>query len=80
MKEFELLKDFLAVLKVGQPITQENLTLFPGKDGQGKGLSYLLLEEALVGARQNRMLNTSIMAAADSRRSGGRGLSLSRPW
>jgi hypothetical protein len=87
---------------VVEPITHENLNLLPATNGRDKGLSYLLLgealatgklrvtergkgtapdltlenetdqmvflmdAEALVGAKQNRILNTSILAAANS--------------
>jgi len=102
METIKTLKGYLGSLKVGRPITYENLTLFSVTDGDSQALSYLLLEEALatgklrvvesgegtvpelllvnetdrmvflmdgealVGAKQNRTLNTSILAAANS--------------
>jgi hypothetical protein len=102
MEKVKILKSYLGSLKVGRPISHENLTLFPVTDGNAAPLSYVLLEsalaakklrivehgegsvpelklineadqivflldgEALVGARQNRSLNTSILSAANS--------------
>ena len=102
MEAIQALKRYLGSLRVGPPITHENLTLFPVTDGHSQALTYLLLEEAmatgkfqvtelgvgtvpelrlvnrtgrmvflmdgeaLVGAKQNRTLNTSILAAAKS--------------
>ena len=47
METIQTLKGYLESLNVGQPITHENLTLFPVTDGHSKDLAYLLLEEAL---------------------------------
>lgn len=102
MEEIKTLKGYLGSLKVGRPVTCENLTLFPVTDGHSQALTYLLLEEALatgklrvgesgggtvpelllvndtdrmvflmdgealVGAKQNRVLNTSLLVAAHS--------------
>ena len=47
MEAIQTLKSYLGSLKIGPPISHENLTLFPVTDGHSKVLSYLLLEEAM---------------------------------